>query len=90
MTTRTPQEAKIALYETYRDGHERRARRALEELRRELTVLTRRMDSAPGSLDRQIVADSARKAAEIAATLAVETGAWAGLLEAAPLTEEEK
>ena len=84
----TTQDGAKALYETYRDGHERRARRALEELRYELTVLTRRMDSAPRSLDRQIVADSARKAAEIAATLAVEAGAWAGLLEVATLAEE--
>ncbi len=82
------QDGAKALYETYRDGHERRARRALEGLRYELTVLTRRMDSAPGSLDRQFAADSARKAAEIAATLAVEAGAWAGLLEVATLAEE--
>jgi hypothetical protein len=79
-----------ALYETYRDGHERRARKTLEELRFELAVFERRMNAAPRSLDRQSAADSARKAVELAGTLAVEAGAWAGLLEAAPLAETEE
>jgi hypothetical protein len=78
-----------ALYETYRDGHERRARKTLEYLRDELAVFERRM-KARNPLDQQSAADSARKVAELAGTLAVEAGAWAGLLEVASLTETER
>jgi len=72
--------AKIMAYEHIRDSHERRARRAIADLRKALDAAERRMDS-PDDLDRQLIGSSATNILRSAAAFTEEASAWAALLE---------